>query len=316
MIKFTELKDMRERLSEKELTITNFLFIIDFKCLIKVRQIQKSFENQMRSILADMKSRHTSRRSQSAIQDSVQGGQLKGEEDPEKGLHSTISCKLLDSFVQLPAREGQNSLFFVVENLELLHEKDENKIQKIKIQDQLLQIFVAQQFDQTERYNLLSVINTELNGLHRSFDVHVSEIKLTLNENYVWLLSKLVDENILDIETLLQKTKSKDDAKDKSPPATSSEEKLQPGKVIMDDESAEEMRERREGPVNGAGLKRQKFFFELLFEKDLQAIEHVLLLNNVDPLDLEKLARSGVSPEKASVQNIAVDSFKLEWIFG
>ena len=48
-------------------------------------------------------------------------------------------------FIQLEAREGQNSLFFVIENLELVHEKaDENSMKKIEVRDQLLQLFVAQ----------------------------------------------------------------------------------------------------------------------------------------------------------------------------
>jgi len=133
----------------------------------------------------------------------------------------------MDSFVQLPAREGKNSLFFVVESLELLQEKDEDNVQKTKVFDQLLQLFVAQQFDQTERYNLLSIVNTQINGLDLSFDVHVGEIKLTLNENYVWLLSKLIDENMFDIETLIQKTKSKEDSKDKGQQAVATDDKVQ-----------------------------------------------------------------------------------------
>lgn len=186
----------------------------------------------------------------------------------------------------------------------------------MKVFDQLLQIFVAQQFDQTERYNLLSVINTEVNGLDLSFDVHVSEIKLTLNENYVWLLSKLVDENMYDIETLIQKTKSKEDLKDKGVQAAAAEDKVHQRRNLITEDSREEVREAEEGHVLGKHSKRQKYFFELLFEKDLKSIEHILLLNNIDPLDLDKLSQLGVTVENASLQNIQIESFKLEWIFG
>jgi hypothetical protein len=62
--------------------------------------------------------------------------------------------------------------------------------------------------------------------------------------------------------------------------------------------------------------RRQRYFFELLFQKDAKAIEHILLLNNIDPLDLDKLSQQGVTAKNASLQNIQVDSFKLEWIFG
>ena len=45
LMKFTEFKDRHNRISEKELIISQILFILDFNCLIKVLQIQISFEN-------------------------------------------------------------------------------------------------------------------------------------------------------------------------------------------------------------------------------------------------------------------------------
>lgn len=41
-----------------------------------------------------------------------------------------------------------------------------------------------------------------------------------------------------------------------------------------------------------------------------------MLLNNIDPLDLDKLSRQGVTAKDASLQNIFVERFRLEWIFG
>jgi len=48
----------------------------------------------------------------------------------------------------------------------------------------------------------------------------------------------------------------------------------------------------------------------------MKSIEHILLLNNIDPLDLDKLSQQGVTAKDASLQNIQVETFKLEWIFG
>lgn len=59
----------------------------------------------------------------------------------------------------------------------------------------------------------MSLKSTRIKGLNQSINASVQELLITLNENYILLLSKLIDENIYDIETLLQKIKQNDEAK-------------------------------------------------------------------------------------------------------
>ena len=57
---------------------------------------------------------------------------------------------------------------------------------------------MAQQFDQSYRYNLLVASGLRVSGLNGSFDICLDTIIATLNENYILLLSKLIDENFDD----------------------------------------------------------------------------------------------------------------------
>ena len=77
----------------------------------------------------------------------------------------------------------------------------------LKLNDHLVKIFVAHNFDQHERYNLLSFQKTQLNGLNGSLNLKVEEIFMTLNENYILLLSKLIDENHDEVLQIIPKLK-------------------------------------------------------------------------------------------------------------
>ena len=69
-------------------------------------------------------------------------------------------------------------------------------------------------FDQTERYSLISISDSEIHGLNGSHDIKTKEIKINLNENYIHLISKLIDENFADVIQLVSELKAnKDDSK-------------------------------------------------------------------------------------------------------
>ena len=100
----------------------------------------------------------------------------------------------------------------MIEDFELNTKKDTTSGDKtVDIKDTLTQVFVAQQFDQTERYELITLSDSEITGLNSSHKVNLSELKVTLNENYITLLSKVIDWNIDDMQHLISKVKQKDD---------------------------------------------------------------------------------------------------------
>ena len=68
--------------------------------------------------------------------------------------------KIFESYVQLPAREGKNSLFFLIENFQGEQIKYGTSDTILKISDNLTKIFVATQFDLTMRYNLICIKKT------------------------------------------------------------------------------------------------------------------------------------------------------------
>ena len=104
-----------------------------------------------------------------------------------------------ESYLQFPAREGKNSLFLVFEDFSAMQTKaGETGDKDLQLDDKLIQLYVGQQFDQTIRYNLLSIRNTSVQGLNGSHNVSVQDIAITLNENYILLPSKLIDENFDD----------------------------------------------------------------------------------------------------------------------
>jgi hypothetical protein len=131
---------------------------------------------------------------------------------PKAYTKSTLNLCINESYLQIPAKEGKNSLFLVIEDFELNTKKDTTSGDKtVDIKDTLTQVFVAQQFDQTERYELITLSDSEITGLNSSHKVNLSELKVTLNENYITLLSKVIDWNIDDMQHLISKVKQKDE---------------------------------------------------------------------------------------------------------
>ena len=60
---------------------------------------------------------------------------------------------------------------------------------------------------------MLSFEKTSINGFNGSLNLKVQEITLTLNENYILLLSKLVDENYEDVLHIIPKLKKESSEK-------------------------------------------------------------------------------------------------------
>ena len=84
------------------------------------------------------------------------------------------------------------------------------------VDDKLIQMFVAHQFDQQHRYNLISILKTQMKGFNGSQSWENQEIKITLNENYILLLSKLLDENFTDVRSLVPDSKEEEKPKQRS----------------------------------------------------------------------------------------------------
>ena len=139
----------------------------------------------------------------------------------------------------------------------------------LSLDDKLVQLYVAQQFDQTIRYNLLSIRNTSVEGLNGSNHASVQAIGITLNENYILLLSKLIDENFDDGSQLLAKLRSKDE--DHASKAKENETK--------DDGSSQ---------IEQTDQANKHFAFERLFESDMESIQEIMKLNNFKLDDRER----------------------------
>lgn len=95
------------------------------------------------------------------------------------------------------------------------------------LDDKLIQMFVAHQFDQQHRYNLISILRTQMRGLNGSQSLQSQEIKVTLNENYILLLSKLLDENFADVRSLVPDSKEEEKPKQRSEDAPENEKAVQ-----------------------------------------------------------------------------------------
>lgn len=66
----------------------------------------------------------------------------------------------------------------------------------------MIQLYVAQQFDQHVRYNHLSLLNIAIEAFNRSSKVIVDQITYTVNEYYIILLATLIEENFNDVKEL------------------------------------------------------------------------------------------------------------------
>lgn len=146
------------------------------------------------------------------------------------------------------------------------------------VDDKLIQMFVAHQFDQQHRYNLISILKTQMKGLNGSQSLQSQEVKITLNENYILLLSKLLDENFADVRSLVPDSKEEEKPKQRS----------------------------EDSPENQKAV--EKFGFQELFDGKMEEILDVLALHE---FDLKKPAEVS----SASLQNIEIDAIKLEWVF-
>ena len=93
-------------------------------------------------------------------------------------------------------------------------------------------------------------------------------IGITLNENYILLLSKLIDENFDDGSQLLAKLRNKEE--DHASKAKENETK--------DDGSSQ---------IEQTDQANKRFAFERLFESDMESIQEIMKLNNFKLIVLE-----------------------------
>lgn len=137
--------------------------------------------------------------------------QTKEAKSPEpreerKLIDSEIEFEITDSFLQLPVREGKNSLFLELQNLSLTQVRAAVDSKKtILLDSQLISLFVAQQFDQSPKYNLIKMTNMSINGVNQSFGIEITKILAQMNENYIIFISKLAEENFDDSKALVGK---------------------------------------------------------------------------------------------------------------
>lgn len=100
IVSFSQSVDTPSKTQIRRIIISDFLFVLDFRRLLTIFSIQKSFESHVSNI--------TSRNGASA-QSSVENV-VKFETDE-------IEVSVQESYFQLPAREGKKSLFLVIEDL-------------------------------------------------------------------------------------------------------------------------------------------------------------------------------------------------------
>ena len=123
---------------------------------------------------------------------------------------------------------------------------------------------MAQNFDQTERYSLISISGSEIKGLNGSHDIQTKEIKINLNENYILLISKLIDENFGDVIQLTSELKANKEDSKSSHQAPFNEEHYAPEPILK----KEMQKEDREGLQEDG----KKYHFQRLFEDKIESI--------------------------------------------
>ena len=101
----------------------------------------------------------------------------------------------------MAAKNGRNSLFLEVKDLSANLTK-KNKQKTVNLSTNMIQLYVAQQFDQHVRYNHLSLLNIAVEGFNRSSKVVIDQITYTVNEYYIILLATLIEENFNDVKEL------------------------------------------------------------------------------------------------------------------
>tara|TARA_B110000285_G_C15015477_1_gene558821 strand:- start:68 stop:700 length:633 start_codon:yes stop_codon:yes gene_type:complete len=182
----------------REIIVSDFLFVMDFRRLLTTISIAKSFDTHVKNILSKNSS-----------------GQQKPKSEKELFTSDQIEVSIQESYFQLPAREGKISLFLVIEDFYAKHSRDKED-KSLLVDDKLIQMFVAHQFDQSHRYNLISILKTQVKGFNGSQSLENQEVKVTLNENYILLLSKLLDENFTDVRSLVPDSKEEEKPKQQS----------------------------------------------------------------------------------------------------
>ena len=87
-----------------------------------------------------------------------------------------FKVNLNNCFVELPAKEGKNSLFLAIDDIDI-HLKPkrpdsaDHMHTKCQVNSELIQIFVANQFKQRVRYNLIKLSTINLLMIDKSVDL-------------------------------------------------------------------------------------------------------------------------------------------------
>ena len=131
-----------------------------------------------------------------------------------------------------------------------------------------------------------------MEGLNGSNHASVQAIGITLNENYILLLSKLIDENFDDGSQLMAKLRNKEE--DHASKAKENETKNDGCKQIRQTDQTD-----------------KRFSFERLFESDMEGIHEIIKLNHFKQDD-----RGRSQIQSARILKFLIESFKIEWIFG
>lgn len=185
---------------ERKLFVEDFYFIVDIQGILKLIMILKAFESQIGQI--KMQSKLASQ-PLARSEDVVEQKQV----EVNKKVYD-LSLHLQNCFVEIPAKEGKNSLFLAIDEIDLKlkpkrADSAEHQYTTCQVNSELVQIFVANQFKQRVRYNLIKLSTLSLLMIDKSVDMQLDQIVLTLNENYILLLSKLIDENFYEVDLLL-----------------------------------------------------------------------------------------------------------------
>ena len=105
LIKFSQHSDFQSHRISRQVLISDLLFIVDLKSLLKIVMIQKSYENQIANIMQSRQKKRSTKKSEDI------------EQPTESEYHeSVLEIQVRESYLQLPAREGRNSLFLVFED--------------------------------------------------------------------------------------------------------------------------------------------------------------------------------------------------------
>jgi hypothetical protein len=100
IVSFSQSVDMPSKTQLRRIIISDFLFVLDFRRLLTIFSIQKSFESHVSNIAS--KNGTTAQSSTKEV---------------ESFEIDEVEVSVQESYFQLPAREGKKSLFLVIEDL-------------------------------------------------------------------------------------------------------------------------------------------------------------------------------------------------------